>query len=68
MFTEEELSVLRNSLNIIEIQGSNAKFLASLQIKIENEFEKIVNLRKEKEEKAAKEKLDTLPKEFNKKI
>ena len=41
MFTREELQVLRNSLNIIEIKGSNAKFIASLQIKIEQEFDKI---------------------------
>ena len=41
MFTREELQVLRNSLNIIEIKGSNAKFIAPLQIKIEQEFDKI---------------------------
>ena len=41
MFTREELQVLRNSLNIIEIKGSNAKFIASLQIKIEQEFDRI---------------------------
>ena len=41
MFTREELQVLRNSLNIIEIKGSNARFIAALQIKIEQEFDKI---------------------------
>ena len=41
MFTKEELQVLRNSLDIIEIKGSNAKFVASLQIKIEQEFDRI---------------------------
>ncbi len=41
MFTREELQVLRNSLNIIDIKGSNAKFIAALQIKIEQEFNKI---------------------------
>ena len=41
MFTREELQVLRNSLDIIEIKGSNAKFIASLQIKIEQELDKI---------------------------
>ena len=41
MFGLEELQVLRSSLNIIEIKGSNAKFIASLQIKIEQELDKI---------------------------
>jgi hypothetical protein len=41
MFTREELQVLRNSLDIIDIKGSNAKFLAALQIKIEQEFTKL---------------------------
>ena len=41
MFNTEELQVLRSSLNIIEIKGSNAKFIASLQIKIEQELDKI---------------------------
>ena len=41
MFNKEELQVLRNSLDIIEIKGSNAKFIASLQIKIEQEFNRI---------------------------
>ena len=41
MFTREELQVLRNSLDIIEIKGNNAKFIASLQIKIETEFNRI---------------------------
>lgn len=41
MFTKEELQVLRNSLDIIEIKGNNAKFIASLQIKIEQELNRI---------------------------
>ena len=41
MFTREELQVLRNSLDIIDIKGSNAKFLAALQIKVEQEFIKL---------------------------
>ena len=41
MFNTEELQVLRSSLNIIEIKGSNARFIASLQIKIEQELDKI---------------------------
>lgn len=41
MFIKEELQVLRNSLDIIEIKGSNAKFIATLQFKIEQELTKI---------------------------
>ena len=41
MFNREELQVLRNSLNIIDIKGSNARFIAALQIKIEQEFNRI---------------------------
>ena len=41
MFTIEELQVLRNSLDIIEIKGNSAKFVAALQIKLEQEFDKI---------------------------
>ena len=41
MFTIEELQVLRSSLNIIDIKGSNAKFVATLQIKVEEEINKI---------------------------
>jgi hypothetical protein len=41
MFTREELQVLRNSLDIIEIKGNSAKFVAALQLKVEQEFNKI---------------------------
>jgi hypothetical protein len=41
MFNKEELQVLRSSLNVIDIKGSNARFIATLQIKIEQEFDKI---------------------------
>jgi hypothetical protein len=41
MFNREELQVLRNSLDIIEIKGSNARFIAALQIKIEQELNRI---------------------------
>ena len=41
MFGLEELQVLRSSLNVIDIKGSNAKFIDSLQIKVEQEINKI---------------------------
>jgi|13_taG_2_1085334.scaffolds.fasta_scaffold24732_1 acid phosphatase family membrane protein YuiD len=60
MFTQEEIAVLRNSLNVIEIKGDNAQFLASLQIKLEKEYQKI----EEEKIKLQKEKESSLPKEF----
>lgn len=63
MFTQEELAVLRNSLNVIEIKGDNAQFLAALQIKIEKEYQRI----EEEKLKIQKEKESSLPKEFVKK-
>lgn len=41
MFNREELQVLRSSLNVIDIKGSNARFIATLQIKIEQEINRI---------------------------
>ena len=35
MFTVEELTVIRKALEVINITGSNAKFLALLQEKVE---------------------------------
>lgn len=41
MFELQELQVLRSSLNVIDIKGSNAQFIANLQVKVENEIIKI---------------------------
>lgn len=41
MFELQELQVLRSSLNIIDIKGSNAQFIANLQVKVEDEILKI---------------------------
>jgi hypothetical protein len=41
MFELQELKVLRTSLNVIDIKGSNAQFLAKLQVKVENEILRI---------------------------
>ena len=39
--TVEEISVLRQALNVIEIKGSSAQFIANLQIKVDNELNQI---------------------------
>lgn len=39
--TLEEIQVLRQSLNVIEIKGSSAQFIANLQIKLDGEIAQI---------------------------
>ena len=50
MFELNELQVLRSSLNTIDIKGSNAQYLANLQIKLEQEILRIEEAKKKKEE------------------
>jgi hypothetical protein len=37
----EEITVLRQSLNIIDIKGSSAQFIANLQLKLDSELGQI---------------------------
>jgi Tfp pilus assembly protein PilN len=39
--TLEEIQVIRQSLNVIEIKGSSAQFIANLQIKLDGEIAQI---------------------------
>ena len=41
MFTAQDLSVLRQALDTITLTGKDAKYIASLQIKLEQELEKL---------------------------
>ena len=50
MFDKNELGVLRGSLNTIDIKGSNAQYLANLQIKVEQEIFRIEEAEKKREE------------------
>ena len=50
MFDKNELQVLRSSLNTIDIKGSNAQYLANLQIKLEQEILRLEEVEKKKEE------------------
>lgn len=43
-FTQQELSVMRQSLDVINLQGKDAKFIAMLQIKLESELEQIAKI------------------------
>ena len=74
-FGFNELQFLRQSLDLVSIKGTDAKFLASLQIKIENELieiqkmltqqdvEKQAALQEiiEREEKKAKKQSSNIP-------
>ena len=50
-FTFNELIFLRSALDPISIQGKDARFVAALQIKLENEMEEIKNMIQEVENK-----------------
>ena len=50
MFDKNELQVLRSSLDTIDIKGSNAQYLANLQIKLEQEILRIEEAEKKREE------------------
>lgn len=39
--TLEEIQVIRQSLNVIEIKGSSAQFIANLQVKLDEEIAQI---------------------------
>ena len=53
--TETEISFLRQSLELVTITGKDAKFLASLQIKLEQELIEIQDLKKKAQEQKQKE-------------
>jgi len=42
--TQQEISVLRQSLDTITLQGKDAKFVATLQVKLESELIEIANM------------------------
>jgi hypothetical protein len=59
-FTIHEIQLLRQSLNVITINGSDAQFVASLQLKLEYELREIERLLNEEQTK--KENTPTKPK------
>jgi len=46
-----EMAFLRQALDLVTIKGTDAKFLANLQIKLENEYIESQKLIKQEEEK-----------------
>ncbi len=49
--THNELAFIRQSLEIVTVSGKDAKFLATLQVKIENELMQIEQIKKAEEQK-----------------
>jgi hypothetical protein len=47
----DEITVLRQSLNVIEIKGSSAQFIANLQNKLDNEILQIREMITQEEKK-----------------
>ncbi len=48
--THPEINFIRQALETVSIQGRDAKFCATLQIKLEQELEEIASMLKEEEE------------------
>jgi predicted nucleotidyltransferase len=53
--THNEIVFIRQTLELPSISGRDAKFLASLQIKIENELVEIERIKAEEEQKKARD-------------
>ena len=53
--THNEIVFIRQTLELPSISGRDAKFLASLQIKIENELAEIERIKAEEEKKKARD-------------
>lgn len=66
-FTQNELQVLRQSLEIITITGKDAKFIASLQMKLESEMQQITEMLLTAEQQKQQDLQDLLKAEEQKK-
>ena len=53
--TQQEIVCLRQALEIVTISGKDAKFLAGLQIKLENELAQIEQMKQEEEVRKVQE-------------
>jgi len=64
--TPGEIQCLRQSLDTITISGKDAKFVANLQVKLEQEFAQIQEMLKQEETKKQQELQETLAREDKK--
>lgn len=46
-FTQQEILFLRQALEVVQIQGKDAKFVASTQQKLEDKLEEIEKIKQE---------------------
>ena len=65
-FSVTELNVLRQSLDLVTLSGKDAKFIASLQTKLENEITEIQSMKTKQELKKQKELQEVLKAEAKK--
>lgn len=49
--TVEEITLLRQALNVIDIKGASAIFVATLQVKLDQEISQITNILQEEQNK-----------------
>ena len=61
-----EIQCLRQSLDVISISGKDAKFVATLQVKLEREIAQIQEMIKQEEDKKQQELQETLAREEKK--
>jgi acid phosphatase family membrane protein YuiD len=54
-FSFNELVFVRQALDVVSVAGKDAKFLAALQIKVENELAEIQKMKQEFEDQKAEE-------------
>lgn len=66
-FTVNELNFIRQSLETVTIQGKDAKFLATLQVKIEHELAEIQKMMQVEEQKKMLALSETISKTTSKK-
>jgi len=52
MYTQQELNVILQALLDMNIKGSDAIYMATLQTKINENIQKLITIEKEKEKKA----------------
>ena len=64
--TPGEIQCLRQSLDTITISGKDAKFVANLQVKLEQEFAQIQEMLKQEETKKQQDLQETLAREDKK--
>jgi hypothetical protein len=63
--THNELAFLRQSLDVVSVSGKDAKFLATLQVKIEGELMQIEQMKQAEEQKKREDLQQALTQEIS---